>query len=79
MHLDVYTQSEKVKLKKCYEDYINLYESDKIPRIVRNKDKPCTIVEMMGRCFSKFQQTPNLKRLLDSIKENVNRKSAVNE
>lgn len=79
MHLDVYNQSEKDKLKKCYEDYINLYDSDKIPRIVRNKDKPCTFVEMMGRCFSKFQQTPNLKRLLDSIKENVNRKSAVDE
>lgn len=79
MHLDVYNQSEKVKLKKCYEDYINLYDSDKIPRIVKNKDKVCTFVEMMGRCFSKFQQTPNLKRLLDSIKENVNRKSAVDE
>ena len=79
MHLDVYNQSEKVKLKKCYEDYINLYDSDKIPRIVRNKDKACTFVEIMGRCFSKFQQTANLKRLLDSIKENVNRKSAVDE
>lgn len=79
MHLDVYNKCEKDRLKKCYEDYINLYDSDKIPKVVRNKDKVCTFVEMMGRCFSKFQQKPNLKRLLDSIKENVSRKLAVDE
>lgn len=79
MHLIAYNNAEKDKLKKCYENYIKLYDSNKIPRILRDNDKIYTFAEMMGRCFSRFQKTPNLQKLLDSIKENVNSKLVINE
>lgn len=79
MHLVAYNNAEKDNLKKCYENYIKLYDEDKIPKILRDNDKIYTFAEMMGRCFARFQRTPNLNNLLNYIKENVNRKLAINE
>lgn len=79
IHLYAYDNAEQYKLEKCYQNYIKLYDPNKIPKIIRNKDKVYTFSEMMGICFSKFEQTPNLKILRDYIKENVSRKLAVDE
>lgn len=79
IHLYAYDNAEQDKLEECYQNYIKLYDPDKIPRILRNKDKPYTFIEIMGICFSRFEQIPNLKKLLVYIKENVNTKLAVDE
>ncbi|AOR24990.1 hypothetical protein [Clostridium taeniosporum] len=71
--------AEKDKLEKCYQNYIKLYDANKIPKILRNKDTTYTFIEIIGRCFSRFEQTPNLKKFLDDVKENINRKLAVDE
>lgn len=79
LHLYAYNNAEKDSLEKCYQNYIKLYDPDKIPKIIRNNDKIYTFIEMMGRCFARFEQRPNLKRLRDYVKENVNIKLAVSE
>ncbi|ADL50538.1 hypothetical protein [Clostridium cellulovorans] len=71
LHLFIFGKSKIDELRKSYDHFINLYEKDKIPRILKNKGKLCTFEEMMQVTHSKFHKCENLMKLLDNIKKNV--------
>ena len=77
MHLIAYNKKKEKELRESYEKFINLYEKDKIPKILRMGEKPCTFKEAMGRSFTRFQKTENLCNLLKNIKSNVNSEVAI--
>ena len=70
LHIFVFGKLKINELRKSYSDFIDLYDKDKIPRILKNKGKLCNFEEMMQITYSKFYKYDNLKKLLDNVKEN---------
>jgi hypothetical protein len=71
MHVFIFSKLKIDELRQSYKDFINLYDKDKIPKILKNKGVIRTFEEMMGICYDKFHKNSNLKRLLDNSKENA--------
>lgn len=71
LYLWVFEKEKIEELKTSYASFVALYDEDKIPRIIKDKDKVLSFIETMGRCHVKFHKSDNLKRLMSNIKVNV--------
>jgi hypothetical protein len=70
LHVYIYRKLRIEELRKSYGSFVDLYDKDKIPRILKNKGVLRTFEEMMAVSYDKFHSNSNLKRLLDNAKEN---------
>ncbi|MGH4138638.1 hypothetical protein [Clostridium sp.] len=77
LHLYVFGKLKINELRKSYNDFINLYDKDKVPRILKNKGDVCSFEDMMQITYSKFHKYNNLKLLLDNVLENAKNNPAV--
>lgn len=71
LYLVAFKKSDIEKLRESYRKFLAMYDSDKTPKIFKCRGIIRSFEEMMGVCFDKFQKNDNLKRLLDSVKENA--------
>lgn len=59
-------------LRLCYTKFIALFDTDKIPRVLKGKSGTCfTFEEMMAKCFDRFNDSQSLRSIRDNIKINV--------
>ncbi|MBU3161782.1 hypothetical protein KPL37_19030 [Clostridium frigoris] len=77
LHLFVFGKLKINEVRKSYNDFIELYDKEKIPRILKNKGNVCSFEEMVEITYSKFHKYNNLKVLLDNVKENAKGNPAV--
>lgn len=77
LHLFVFGKVKINELRKSYNDFINLYDKDKIPKILKNKGIVCSFEEMVQITYSKFHKYNNVKALLDNARENAKGNPAV--
>lgn len=76
LHIFIFKKLKIDELKQSYKDFINLYDKDKIPKILKNKEVIITFEEMMAISYDKFNKNSNLKRLLDNANENAQNEPA---
>ncbi len=77
LHLFVFGKLKINELRRSYNDFIDLYDKDKIPRILKSNGNVCSFEEMMEITYSKFYKYNNLKVLLDNVSENAKNNPAV--
>lgn len=65
------------ELRNSYNNFIDLYDPDKIPRILKEKGNVRNFEDMMKVCYDKFHQNSNLKRLLNNANENAEKQHGV--
>jgi len=68
LYLWVFGKDDIEQLRKNYKSFINSYDADKIPRIIKDKGSILTFEKMMGRCYDKFHNSDRLKGLINNIK-----------
>lgn len=73
LYLFIFGKDEIEQLRASYKSFIDTYDEDKIPRIIKDKGKVLEFKDTMGRCHVKFHASDNLKRLINNIEIN-NRK-----
>ena len=71
LYLIIFGKEDIEQLRESYKFFIEIYDEDKIPKIVKNKDNLLTFEEKMGGCYDKFHKSDKLKGLMNSIKVNV--------
>lgn len=74
LHLKAFGKSRMSELKASYQKFITLYEQNKIPRILKDKDGIFTFEKAMGSIYSKFQKSIELTKLVEKVIENTTTK-----
>jgi len=77
LHVFVFGKLKIDELRQSYNAFIDLYDKDKIPKILRNKGEIRIFEEMMAISYDKFNKNSNLKILLGKAMENVKNNPAV--
>lgn len=76
IYIRIFGKGYKEKLEECYNSFVNSYNEEKRPRIVKNNGMLITFIEMMGRCYDKFNKSDKLGALLKNIELNINKRSS---
>lgn len=76
LYLWAFGKDDLEHLRTSYKSFIDLYDENKIPRIIKDNGRLLSFEEMMGRCYDKFHQSNTLKALMNNIKENIEREKA---
>ena len=71
MYLWTFGKDNIEDLRKCYKSFVDSFDVDKIPRILKSKGELFSFEETMGRCYDKFHQNESLKTLMNNIKINI--------
>lgn len=79
LHLKAFGKSKISQLKDSYGKFIALYEQNKIPRILKDKEGIFTFEKAMGSIYSKFQKSEDLTRLVENIVENTTGKKYISD
>lgn len=71
MQAYIFGEERKAELKECYNRFVSLYDTNRIPKVLQEKGVLRSFGNMMGFCYDKFHKNDNLKRLLESVSENM--------
>lgn len=71
LYLWIFGKDDIEQLRESYKSFIDSYDANKIPRIIKGKGNILFFEEMMGRCYDKFHNSDKLKGLINNIKVNV--------
>lgn len=77
LHLFIFGKAKISELREIYKSFVALYDSDKIPRILKDKGVVHSFENMMGISHVKFHKNTNLKRLLDNVNGNAQNEPSV--
>jgi hypothetical protein len=72
LYLRIFGKDDIEELRISYKSFIDSYgDRNNIPKILKVKDRVLPFEEMMGRCYDKFDNNINLKRLISNIEANI--------
>ena len=75
IYIRIFGKGDIEKLEEYYKCFIDLYDEEKIPRIIKDNDVVISFIEMMGRCYDKFNNSDKLRALLKNIEVNIKKRS----
>lgn len=68
LYLWIFGKDDIEQLRIRFKSFVDSYDEDKIPNIIKLKGELLPFAEVMGRCYDKFHNSNNLQALMNNIK-----------